>query len=96
MILTEFDVDKFEALIMADGAKRTLCSLVAKKVITIEQALEECGLTEKQFRQDAEEFGIELRVEDIAHATTNTTMDEHVICIDFYALQKWNYKQESQ
>lgn len=60
MVLTQFDVDKFEELITEEGAERTLCSLVAKKVITIEQALEECGLTEKQFRQDAEGFGIEL------------------------------------
>ena len=60
MVLSSFDVDRFEALEMANGAKRTLCSLVAKRVITMEQALAECGLTEKEFRRDAEIYGIEI------------------------------------
>ena len=60
-MLTTFDIDKFEAIVRAEGAERTLCSLVAKKVITMEQALEECGLTEKKFREKAELYGINIQ-----------------------------------
>lgn len=63
MVLTEFDEEKYEALIRAEGREegmmKTLCSLVAKKSITLKKALEECNLTEFEFLEKMKEFGFE-------------------------------------
>ena len=42
-----------------EGHIETLCSLVSKKVITVQQALEECGLTEKEFIEKMKEYGLD-------------------------------------
>lgn len=63
MVLTEFDEEKYEALIRAEGREegmmKTLCSLVAKKSITLKKALEECNMTESEFLEKMKELGIE-------------------------------------
>lgn len=64
MMLTEFDEEKYEAIIRAEGREeglkegliKTLCTLVSKKLITIEQAMGECGLTEKEFLENMKEY----------------------------------------
>lgn len=59
MVLTEFDEEKYEALIRAEGMMKTLCSLVYKKDLTLKKALEECNLTETEFLEKMKEFGFE-------------------------------------
>lgn len=63
MVLTEFDEEKYEAMIREEGREEglinTLCSLVSKKVITVQQALEECGLTEEEFLEKMKEYGLD-------------------------------------
>ena len=67
MMLTEFDEEKYEAIIRAEGREeglkegliKTLCVLVSKKTITMEQALEECGLTEEEFLEKMKEYGLD-------------------------------------
>lgn len=59
MVLTEFDEEKYEAMIREEGQIETICSLVSKKVITVQQALEECGLTEKEFLKKMKEYGLD-------------------------------------
>lgn len=59
-LLIEFDEDRYHNLLLEDGMIQILCKLVSKNVITIEQALDECGLTEKKFRENAEIYGIEI------------------------------------
>ena len=64
MVLTEFDEEKYEALIRAEGREegmmKTLCSLVAKRIITLKKALEECNLTETEFLEKMKEYGLEI------------------------------------
>ena len=64
MVLTEFDEEKYEALIRAEGREegmmKTLCSLVAKRTITLKKALEECNLTETEFLEKMKEYGLEI------------------------------------
>ena len=71
MMLTEFDEEKYEAIIRAEGREeglkeglkegliKTLCTLVSKKTITMENALEECELTEEEFVEKMKEFGLD-------------------------------------
>ena len=59
LVLTEFDEEKYEAMIREEGHIETLCSLVSKKVITVQQDLEECGLTEKEFIEKMKEYGLD-------------------------------------
>ena len=59
LVLTEFDEEKYEAMIREEGQIETICSLVSKKVITVQQALEECGLTEKEFLKKMKEYGLD-------------------------------------
>ena len=59
LVLTEFDEEKYEAMIREEGQIETICSLVSKKVITVQQALEECGLTEKEFIEKMKEYGLD-------------------------------------
>ena len=59
LVLTEFDEEKYEAMIREEAHIETLCSLVSKNIITMEQALEESGLTEKEFLEKIKEYGLD-------------------------------------
>ena len=59
MVLTEFDEEKYEAMIREEGQIETLCSLVSEKDITLERALELCGMTEKEFLEKMKEYGLD-------------------------------------
>lgn len=63
MVLTEFDEEKYEAMIRAEGRTegyiKTLWDLVLKKDITMERALELCGLTEKEFIEKIRQYGLD-------------------------------------
>lgn len=71
MMLTEFDEEKYEAIIRAEGRQegiaigieegiiRNLCTLVSKKTITMKQALDECGLTKADFLEKMKEYGLD-------------------------------------
>lgn len=59
LVLTEFDEEKYEAMIREEGQIETLCSLVSEKDITLERALELCGLTEKEFLEKMKEYGLD-------------------------------------
>ena len=67
MVLTEFDEEKYEAMIRAEGREegreegyiKSLWDLVSKKDITMERALELCGLTEKEFLEKMKEYGLD-------------------------------------
>lgn len=43
--------------ISKEGLIKALCALVSKKTITMEQALEECGLTEEVFVEKMKNMG---------------------------------------
>lgn len=59
LVLTEFDEEKYEAMIREEGREegliKTLYTLVSKKIITMQQALEECGLAEEEFLEKMKE-----------------------------------------
>ena len=67
MMLTEFDEEKYEAIIRAEGREeglkegliKTLCTLVSKKTITMETALDECELTEEEFVEKMKAYGLD-------------------------------------
>lgn len=73
MMLTEFDEEKYEAIIRAEGREEgiaigietgiiiNLCTLVSKKTITIKQALDECGLTKAEFLEKMKEYGFDTK-----------------------------------
>lgn len=65
MVLTEFDEEKYEAMIRAEGREegsmKTLCSLVAKKAITLKKALQECDLSEEEFLEKMKEYGFDTK-----------------------------------
>ena len=69
MVLTEFDEEKYEAMIRAEGITigieegiiKNLCNLVSKKVITIKQALDECGLSKVEFMEKMKEYGLDTK-----------------------------------
>ena len=58
MVLTEFDEEKYEEMIRNEERIKTLCTLVAKKTLTLKKALEECNLTEQEFFEEMKEYGI--------------------------------------
>lgn len=77
MVLTEFDEEKYEAIIRAEGREegiaigieagiiiKNLCTLVSKKTITIKQALDECGLTKAEFLEKMKEYGLDTKSND--------------------------------
>lgn len=59
MTLTEFSQEKYEAMVQNEGMIITLNSLLKKKVITMEQALEECNMTREEFIQEVKDLGCE-------------------------------------
>ena len=63
LVLTEFDEEKYEAMIREEGREegyiKSLWDLVSKKDITMERALELCGLTEKEFHEKIKEYGLD-------------------------------------
>lgn len=63
VFLTEFDQEKYDEIIRHDGEVRHMCKMIAKKRLTLEEALEESGLTEKVFLRRMKEFGFELPTE---------------------------------
>ena len=70
MVLTEFDEEMYEKMIkeegriegimigMEKGIIKNLCTLVSKNLITINAALEECGLSEQEFLEKMKEYGV--------------------------------------
>lgn len=73
MVLTEFDEEKYEAIIRAEGREegiaigieagiiKNLCTLVSKKTITMKQALDECSLTKAEFQEKMKEYGLDTK-----------------------------------
>ena len=73
MVLTEFDEEKYEKMIkeegriegirqgISQGITKTLCVLVSKKIITLNQALDESGLSEVEFLEKMKEHGFETK-----------------------------------
>ena len=59
MVLTEFDEEKYEEMIRNEEHIKTLCTLVAKKRLTLKVALEECNLTEREFMNEMKEYGLD-------------------------------------
>ena len=56
LLLMEFDMEKYEAMLREEGKIRTLSSLVSKRVITVEQALDESNLSRDEFLQEMNSF----------------------------------------
>lgn len=46
-------------MIREEGHIKTLFTFVSKKVITMDQAIEECGLTEDEFVEKMKEYGLD-------------------------------------
>ena len=63
VFLTEFDQEKYDEIIRHDGEVHHMCKMIAKKRLTLEEALEESCLTEKVFLRRMKEFGFELPTE---------------------------------
>lgn len=61
LVLTEFDEEKYEEMIRNEERVKTLCILVAKKIITLKKALEECNLTESEFLNEMKEYGLDTK-----------------------------------
>ena len=67
VVLTEFDQEKYDEMRREEGREEgietgillNLCTLVAKKRLTLKEALEECGLSKAEFMEKMKEFGLE-------------------------------------
>lgn len=51
MVLTEFDEEKFEAIMREDGKLQALGELVCDGVISLKEALRRTGMSEKEFKE---------------------------------------------
>ncbi len=60
VVLTEFDEEKYKKIIREEGKIENLCTLVAKRKLTLEEALEECDLTKEEFLEEMQELGLDL------------------------------------
>lgn len=60
LLLMEFDMEKYEAMLREEGKIRTLSSLVSKRVITVEQALDESNLSRDEFLQEMKDWGYKI------------------------------------
>lgn len=72
VVLTEFDQEKYDEMIKEIGREEgrqegrqegqvdTYCHFVAKKRISLQEALQECNLSEEEFLNRMEEMGLEL------------------------------------
>lgn len=53
-------MEKYEAMLREEGKIRTLSSLVSKRVITVEQALDESNLSRDEFLQEMKDWGYKI------------------------------------
>lgn len=64
VVLTEFDEEKFEAMIREEGREEgkllQLCELVSKMIVKLETALEESHLSDADFLKIMERFGLPI------------------------------------
>jgi hypothetical protein len=64
VVLTEFDQEKYDEMIKEIGREEgqldTYCRFVAKKRISLQEALQECNLTKEEFLAKMEELGLTL------------------------------------
>ena len=72
MVLTEFDQEKYDEMIKEIGREEgrqegrqegqldTYCRFVAKKRISLQDALQECNLKKEEFLAKMEELGLNL------------------------------------
>ena len=60
LLLMEFDMEKYEAMLREEGKIRTLSSLVSKRVVTVEQALDESNLSRDEFLQEMKDWGYKI------------------------------------
>ena len=68
VVLTEFDQEKYDEMIKEIGREEgrqegqldTYCRFVAKKRISLQDALQECNLTKEEFMAKMEELGLTL------------------------------------
>ena len=60
LLLMEFDMEKYETMLREEGKIRTLSSLVSKRVITVEQALDESDLSRDEFLQEMKDWGYKI------------------------------------
>lgn len=60
VVLTEFDEEKYKAMIREEGKIQTICELVSKKILSVETALEQLDFSEQEFLWAMKDFGFEL------------------------------------
>ena len=60
MVLTEFDEEKYEAIVRESGKVEIICRLVSKKLISVEVALEELNCSKQQLIWAMENFEYEI------------------------------------
>ena len=66
VVLTEFDQEKYDEMRREEGREEgmemgillNLCNLVAKKRLSLKDALEECNLSKAEFMEKMKEFGL--------------------------------------
>ena len=60
MYLTEFDQEKYDEIIRNEGKVRYICQLVVEKRFTLEEGIQESGLSKRDFLDWMKGFGFEL------------------------------------
>ena len=61
MVLTEFDEEKYEALIREEGREegklQMICDLVSKNLLSLETALEQLNISETELQLAMQKYG---------------------------------------
>ncbi len=57
MVLTEFDEEKYEAMIREEAKEELICDLVAKHVLSFETALEQLNISEAELYSRMQKYG---------------------------------------
>lgn len=65
MVLTEFDEEKYEAMIREEGREegklQMVCELVSKKLLPFETALEQLNISEQELQLAMQKYGLDVR-----------------------------------
>lgn len=57
MVLTEFDEEKYEAMIREEAKEELICDLLSKKLLPIETALEQLNISESELQLAMQKYG---------------------------------------
>ena len=56
MVLTEFDEEKYEAMIREEAKEELICELVSKNLLPIETALEQLNISEAELQSAIKKY----------------------------------------